>query len=315
MRNSTLASFPVDLAGYQYSHPHYLQTRTRINYLVERYLSLEILRDRLADLPVQFKNPKPRLWEPVDWQAIDSSQIIGIEPDLFVAAIASAAEIEAPIQDYARESWDYLQAAHPQMARFVGGTLAADGLIQEVGVWEKEERQHRPAFSKIYLQLTGEKLRYQPNSVEGYQPSGNLRQDVYKHAISRMTTEWSATSVYLWLMAHSTGALQQAIAQPLQDEINHLAKFWGISRWAFADSYLIRLQGITKNLMDLFKHHQGERTNSNDILQVTYALQAVELAFTLSRVLVQLYHWNQTLSNADLEQIFGQPPNRLLIED
>lgn len=314
MINSVLSCQSVDLAGYQYSHPNYLQTRTRINNLIDRYLSLEILSDRLIDLPHQFEKPQPRLWETIDWQAIDRSQIIGIDPELFVAAIASAAEVEAPIHDYAKESWDYLQLAHPQMARFLGGTFTADGAIQELGLWEKEERQHRPALSKIYQQLTGEKLKCKPNSVGGYRASGDLRQDVYKHAISRVTTEWGATSVYLWLMAHSTGALQQAIAQPLQDEVNHLAKFWGMGRWAFGDSYLTRLKGITKNLIDLSKHHQGERTNSNDILQLTSALHAVELAFTFTRVLVQLYHWNQTISNAYLKETFGEPSHRQLVD-
>ena len=47
MKNSTLAKRPIDLAGYPYPRTHYLHTRYRINGLVERYLSLEILSDRL----------------------------------------------------------------------------------------------------------------------------------------------------------------------------------------------------------------------------------------------------------------------------
>ncbi|MBW4574365.1 MAG: hypothetical protein KME08_03685 [Aphanothece sp. CMT-3BRIN-NPC111] len=307
MKISMLAKRPVDLAGYRYSRQHYLQTRCRINYLVERYLSIDILSARLADLPTQFENPHQRPWEPIDWQAITPEQIIGVDPALFISVIAGAAEIETPIRAYARESWGYLQSAHPPMARFMGGIFTTDGSPLEVGLWEKEERQHGPAFRKIYQQLTGEKLQPKPNSVEGYQASENLREDVYKHAISRMTTEWGATSVYLWLMAHSTGALQQAIAQPMQDEVNHLAKMWGISYWAFGDSYITRLRGTSKNLISLFKHHQGERTHSNDMLQLTYALHAVELTFTFVRVMVQLHRWNQTLLPGDLEQLFGQP--------
>jgi hypothetical protein len=34
---------------------------------------------------------------------------------------------ETPIRDYAKESWGYLQSAHPAMARFMDGTLATDG--------------------------------------------------------------------------------------------------------------------------------------------------------------------------------------------
>lgn len=314
MKNFTLTKRPIDLAGHPYPRTHYLHTRYRINGLVERYLSLEILSDRLADLPTQFENPHQRPWEPINWQAIHPTQIIGVDPELFLSVIAGAAEIEAPIKDYAKESWGYLQSAHPPMARFMGGVLATDGSTVEVGLWEKEERQHGPAFRKIYQQLTDEKLKPKPNSVEGYHSSGNLREDVYKHALSRLTNEWSATAIYLWLMAHSTGELQQAIAQPMQDEVNHLAKMWGISYWAFGDSYLARLRGSAKNLIDLFKHHQGERTNSNDMLQVSYALHAVELTFTFLRVMVQLHRWHRTLSPAYLEKLFGLPPQRSLRE-
>lgn len=44
----------TDLAGRLHLHPHYIQTRTRINILVERFLALGILHARLRDLPAQF---------------------------------------------------------------------------------------------------------------------------------------------------------------------------------------------------------------------------------------------------------------------
>ena len=44
-----------DLAKEVCFKPNFLQTRTRINYLVEHYLSLENLRYRLEDLPKQSK--------------------------------------------------------------------------------------------------------------------------------------------------------------------------------------------------------------------------------------------------------------------
>jgi hypothetical protein len=59
--------------------------------------------------------------------------------------------------------------------------------------------------------------------------------------------------MYIWLMAHSTGALQMAISQPLQDEVNHLAKFWGIARWSFGNSALSNAIATTKQLLQLSK--------------------------------------------------------------
>jgi hypothetical protein len=226
--------------------------------------------------------------------------------------LSGATEIEAPIREYSRESWQYLQTLHPAMAYFVGGARHDDGSPQTPGIWEKEERQHAPAFSKIYQQLTGEKLQPKPNSVAAYQPGEAPWAAVQAHLISRISTEWGASAVYLWLMAHSTGALQQAIAQPFQDEINHLAKFWGFSRWAFGASYGAQLQGSTRNLLSLVKHHQGERTHASELVHSRRSTDelshAIEIAFALMRVMVRLRNWDQELSPSYLRHLFGEVP-------
>ena len=67
------------------------------------------------------------------------------------------------------------------MARFVGGTVDADGNRQEIGLWEKEERQHTPALLKVYTQLTGEKISPDYRTVRGYIPTGDAYQDLYRH--------------------------------------------------------------------------------------------------------------------------------------
>lgn len=294
-----------DLAGYCHSTPNYLQTRARINYLLERYLSQDILTERLLDLPQQFENPQQRPWQKINWQAINHSQIIGIEPKLFLQVIASAVEIEAPIRSYSQESWGYLQTAHPPLARFMGGVTDENGKIIEVGIWEKEERQHAPAFSKIYQQLTGEKLQQKPNTVHGYQPTGNVRAEIYNHGVSRISSEWSAVSIYIWLMSHSTGALQMAIAQPLQDEVNHLAKFWGITRWGFGDAVFRRVIGSIYRLIRLLNHHQKERTSGQDIIKFSHLKYGIEIGYSLMKVMTQMCRWNYHLKADALNQVFG----------
>ncbi len=294
----------TDLAGKVYKNPNYLQTRARINRLTNKYVSLGILYSNLHDLPTQFTEPHQRNWEQIDWEKVNINQIVGVNPNLFINLIASAAEVEAPIRDYAKESRDYLQANYPEMAGFMGGNVTPDGKIIELGTWEKEERQHLPVFSKIYQQLTGEKLQPKANTVNGYQSSGNIQRDMYYHTLSRITTEWSATSLYIWLMAHSTGELQQVIAQPLQDEINHLAKFWGFGYWAFGDAYFIRLYGTAKHLISLAKHNKKERTQSEDMFKFVSPFHAVELAFTFTRIMVQLGKWNKTLHSSYLSHLF-----------
>ena len=276
-------------------------------------MSVDRLSDHLSDLSTQFSQPHTRHWEPINWQAINPTQIIGVNLKVFTLVLSGATEIEAPIRDYSRESWQYLQALHPEMAHFVGGLRYDDGSLQTPGVWEKEERQHAPAFSKIYHQLSGEKLQPKPNSVTRYSPTEAPWEAVQDHLISRISTEWGASAVYLWLMAHFTGALQQAIAQPLQDEVNHLAKFWGFSRWAFGASYGKQLQGSTRNLFSLAKHHQEERTQGNELLHSGHSTKelahAIELNFSLMRVMVRLRNWNLELSPSYLRHLFGASPS------
>lgn len=302
----------IDLAGSRYSKPQYLQNRARINELVDNYLAINVLSDRLSDLNEQFVCPQPRPWQPINWRAINQEQIIGVEPEIFLQLIAGAAEIEDPIRGYAQESRCYLEQIHLPMAKFMGGMLTKETKILELGVWEKEERQHAPTFQKIYQQLSGKKLQPKPNTVKGYQPTGEPWQDVYRHTLSRISTEWGATSVYLWLMAHSTGELQSAISQPLQDEINHLAKFWGFSSWAFAESYFNQLKGSTKNLIILLKHNQSERTQGNDLINKAFSLNnlvlILELTFTFTRVMVRLRRWDKELSRSYLRHLFGNSP-------
>lgn len=296
-----------DLAGDCPTSLSYLQIRGRMNRLVDRYCAVDLLSNRLEDLPSQFTAPHQRPWEPIQWQAIHAGQIVGVDPALFLRLLASATEIEAPIRDYAKESWDYLQQLHPQMASFMGGEFADDGSRLAIGIWEKEERQHAPLFGKLYRKLSGSRLVPVPNTVAGYCATGDAWADLRHHMLSRIATEWSAVSVYIWLMAHSTGALQQAIAQPLQDEIGHLAKFWGFSRWALGDSYRQQVQGSGGYLLGLLRHHKGERSGAEDILRLNSETLAsgVELTFALTRVAVRLRTWNQELSVSYLRHLLG----------
>jgi hypothetical protein len=300
----------MDLAGRVYRRPHYGQTRHRINRLVDRYLSAQFLSERLSDITTQFVNPHARPWDRIDWSQISPDQIVGVTPNRFIQVIAAAAEIEDPIRAYSQESFGYLQPIHPQMARFMGGVFTPEGQVVELGVWEKEERQHGPAFRKIYQKLTGEKLEVKPNSVTGYQPSTDPYQDAHRHIHSRISTEWGALSIYLWLAAHATGELQQALVQPLQDEINHLAKFWGLSRWAFNNGYVGQVRGSIRSLLYLTQHHKEERSNSQELLHLDpeQVQMSLEIAFTLTRVMVRLRTWNRELSPSYLRHLFGRSP-------
>ena len=58
------------MAGEVCFRPNFFQTRERIDYLIDEYMSYEGLSDRLKDLPKQFINPQPRQWSNINWQDI-----------------------------------------------------------------------------------------------------------------------------------------------------------------------------------------------------------------------------------------------------
>jgi hypothetical protein len=294
--------------------------------LIRRYLSHQQLHDRLVDLPQQFHHPQPRAWRRIDWQAIHCTQVVGLPLDIFLSAIAGAAAVETPIRGYASVSWRYLEMLHPQMATFVGGTFDQYGQLIEPGMWEKEERQHTPALTKIYAQLAGKKLVVQAKWVKAYQPTGNPREDLFRHGLHRMMTEYGATCLYLWLMTHTTGPLHQALAELLQDEINHMTKFWGFGLWMYPDSYLQRileslrrclLSGLSfikpRDITQRSAHVRSTVELVHTFKQVMAGLNwstwslphKVEVVYIFACVLMQMLGWSQSITRHELKQLFG----------
>ena len=74
------------------------------------------------------------------------------------------------------------------MARFVGGIVAEDGIV-EPGLWEKEERRHTPALRKLYQKLAERSVALQGKTAKSYQSWTNPYQDLYKHGLHRVVTE------------------------------------------------------------------------------------------------------------------------------
>ena len=180
----------LDLAGEVCFRPNFWQTKTRINYLIDEYLNLDELSDRLTELPQQFQSPKPRPWAKINWQDINPEQVIGIELDIFLSIIKGTLDTEAPIRAYTQASRQYLEPIHPTMAKFVGGKVDRDGSLIDLGIWEKEERQHTPALRKIYQQLTNTKISVQVKKAKPYRHNINPYEDLYRHGIHRITTEY-----------------------------------------------------------------------------------------------------------------------------
>ena len=305
-----IASF--DLAGSWQIDMGTKVVQQRIKYLVHYYLSIEHLSDRLDDLPLQFNNPQVRPWQKINWQAISSKQIVGIELDVFLKILMGAVNTEAPIRDYTQASRQYLQAIHPPMAMFVGGRIAPDGILEELGLWEKEERQHTPALSRIYSQLTGEKPLVTPHNARPFQTPDDPRAALYRHGVHRVATEYGATCLYLWMMAHTTGALQQVLQELLIDEVNHMTKFWGFGYWAYPEASLSQTAwmllkssggrlGYQRDRSHLFGtlHRMSETLAWSDWSWANRRTFAV----TCRQVLQQMQVWLKTLKREDLQNL------------
>lgn len=305
-----LSPVAEDLAGQSFTSPHYLQTQRRIRSLIDKYLAAEKLHQRLQDLPIQFANPQPRPWKLIDWQAINSNQIIGIDPEVFLSILIGAMDTEAPIRGYTQTSRKYLAKLHPQMAQFVGGTVSADGELLEPGLWEKEERQHTPALIKVYTQLTGEKITPKLRIVRGYLPTDDPYEDLYRHGLHRVATEYGATCLYLWLMAYTTGPLQDVLEELAQDEINHMTKFWGFGVWAFPDTGLMRIsRTLIKTRSQNYQRNNLMRTLRRMIGTLNWNAWSLSnkatLFFTFAYAMHRLWSWNTSLTPEYLNNLLG----------
>ncbi|MEO1404401.1 MAG: ferritin-like domain-containing protein [Cyanobacteria bacterium J06635_1] len=306
----------TDLAGTLPARLSYGRTQTRINHLVTEYLAIATLQSRIEDLPEQLINPQPRAWGQIAWAAIEPSQILGIQPEVFIKVLEGTINTEAPIRGYTQASRQYLEHFYPPMARFVGGRLSETGNMIELGLWEKEERRHTPALSRVYKQLAGQTPPISPHAARPYKPSSDSVQDLYRHGLHRIATEYGATCLYLWMMAHTTGALQSVLAELLIDEINHMTKFWGFGLWAYPDSSFFKVgQTLFNALREKWQNPQIQGSLLHTLGRMTKELSWAEwsftnqasLMYTFGRVMYQLLQWHQSLTPNYLRALLGEP--------
>jgi hypothetical protein len=305
-------AFPIHLQNRELTTSFW----QRIHQLVDRYLSQKHLSDRLNELPQQFLQPQPRRWKAIDWQSLSPDMVISIELSTFLAVIKGAIDTEAPIRGYTQTSRCYLEKLHPQLARFVGGTVDEKGELIELGLWEKEERQHTPALMKIYTHLSGKKLIPNPHEVRQYQPSPTPRVDLYRHGLHRVLTEYGATCLYLWLMVHSTGMLQQILEELVLDEINHMTKFWGFGVWAYPETSFIRAsRTLMRSMRGKVKYSRDRSSLIGTMHRMTNVLgwsnwswqNRASFIVTCTIALDRLWCWHNTLTRDYLEGLFGTP--------
>jgi hypothetical protein len=286
-----------------------------IQPLLDCYFHPTYLTDRLQELPVQFERPQPRKWARIDWHSINPDLVTGIELSLFLAILKGAIDTEAPIRDYTQTSRQYLTVIHPQMATFVGGSIDIDGNTNSRGIWELEECRHAPALMVIYHRLSGKKIAPNPKLARAYRSTNLPDKDLYRHGLSRIFTEYGAACLYLWLIGHSTGTLQQVLIEMLQDEVNHLIKFWGFGIWLYPAApglrflkgcrYLLPRRSANGNLLKTY-----QRMLSVLHWQQWTCQHRWQIVSTFYLVMQRLLAWHHSLTPADLDRIFGVSTDR-----
>ena len=137
-----------------------------------------------------------------------------------------------------------------------------------------------------------------------------------RHAPHRIATEYSAVCLYLWMMAHTTGPLQAVLAELLQDEINHMTKFWGFGLWLFPETHWARTAHILSLVIPKQRSSASPHRLGHTITRMMGVLHwsqwqrhhQTELAMTFVTVLRHLHHWSDRLSREFLNGLFGPSP-------
>ncbi|MGF1569787.1 MAG: ferritin-like domain-containing protein [Nodosilinea sp.] len=304
----------TDLAGPWSPTLSAADLRQRLATLTQRYVTIEHLQDRLEDLPQQFQVPRPRRWMPVAWSAIGPDQVSALPLATCGQILLGAINTEAPIHDYTQASRQYLEQFYPQMAQFVGGTVDSAGHPLTLGLWEREEKRHTPTLATLYTRLLGEPPQPIPHLARPYTPGQDGREDLYRHGLHRIATEYGAACLYLWMMAYTTGPLQAALGELLIDEINHMTKFWGFGRWAYPSAGLgqvaitlgkamvqkLRQPSLQGSLAHTLRRMMGELAWPHWSLTHRFTF-----LYTADQIMRVLWQWDRTLSQPYLNDLFG----------
>jgi len=286
-----------DLAGNVPTNHNRLQSWARVHGVANNFLTRELMEERYQDLSTQYDDPHTRQWERIEWNKVSPDEILDVKKETFLSFLRAAAEVEAPVPQYGTESWGYLRDIEPEFSLFVSGERTPegerirDGKGRGKGVWEEEEWGHSAHFRKIYNQLSGEKLSAcKEKSVDPVERGDDPREAAKRHLQMRIAAEVSAVAGYSWLMSHSTGELQKAIAQPFQDEVGHLSKFWGFYREAFPEENTAStLAGVTRSLVGMGVKNSRELSSSSSLQD-----DRIGMGLAFGQVLASAVHWDAT---------------------
>lgn len=248
-----------------------------------------------------------RVWDGITLNKIEPSQV-KLNLREFLTFVIMAMEIEDPIQEYSERTGQTIRFILPKFARFMGSTAERLQYLEENGAgtrwcesaWCKEERRHGNAWARIYQKLTGQDpSRDNPNSIADVEFT---EKGAFDHLISRMTTEWNASSTYLTFSHQTDGELHGLMMNITRDEIKHLiisssayVFLKGIDPWG-------RFKDLARTAWYFVTSHQEERSNGQDM--ITNKVRLIEAVYTHALIELKMRRYLRTLPLSALREIF-----------
>ena len=136
----------------------------------------------------------------------------------------------------------------------------------------------------------------------------------------QIATEYGAACLYIWLMAHSTGTIQQVLGELLQDEINHLAKLWGMGMWLYPQGKEQLIHYLLSQINTILAVSSNSDLKSNSNLKSTFKRMTIvlnwqswsissrgELIYTFIWALKSLWYWSSQLTPEYLHSCCATP--------
>ncbi len=283
---------------------------TRMSELIKKEMQAETLDQYLWSFSgfhhqPQIANYRQRAWNKVSLSEIEPSMVKEMSVEEFVKILIFSMEVEDPTIDYQYESGKAFQKLLPRLGRFMGKDEFQKQASEENGfkacesAWCAEEIRHGNIFANIVERLTGKKpSRDNPNQAVPY---GSDIESALKHLGTRQTYEWNASSAYFLLLAHSTGALHEAIANVMRDEVKHLTIMSAANDYIYGNRPWHRFGRLAKNAVKALWQQKDSRSTGSSVKD-----PAILLAGAMSHLIVEyrIRQYLRTLPLQTLEKIF-----------
>ncbi len=256
---------------------------------------------------------RARRWDKIALSAIQSSQLLDIPVWGMAAVMSIAREVEDPILGYTHQSGQGYRFLLPNLGRFMGKNEEQARYAEENHLpwcespWCAEERRHGPAFARMIEQLTRTTIAGENPYKAAPVPVAEVEAQALRHLISRETTEWNASSIYVALAAHSQGELKDMITNIMRDEIKHLSilsaadvYFWGRRPWR-------RFKHLLRRAIFFFNDTTNSSTEGDNISSVPVVMLEVAAAHLLAEYHIR--QWLKTVPLSTLAAVFESPSN------